>query len=77
MWRKVLRMYSHIETFDWFTKNAAKFDKYAGKWIAVLKGKLLAVSDSPKDLMKDPQVKGAKNPFITKIPLKEEAFSLL
>ncbi len=72
-----MAMYSHIEAFDWFTKNAAQFDKFAGKWVAVVKGKLLAVSDSPKLLMKDPQVIGAKSPFITKIPLNEEAFSLL
>ncbi len=70
-------MYSHIETFGWFTKNAAKFDKFAGKWVAVIKGRLLAVSDSPRQLFNNPLVKEAKNPFITKIPSKDEAFGLL
>ena len=68
---------SHIEIYDWLAQHAKELDKYAGKWVAVVKGRLLAVADSPKELLKNSEVREAKNPLITKIPFPDEAYSLL
>ncbi|MBI5225037.1 hypothetical protein HY989_04170 [Candidatus Micrarchaeota archaeon] len=65
------------ESYGWLATHGKELDKYAGKWVAVVKGGLLAVANSPKELFKLDKVKEAKDALITKIPYPEEAYSLL
>lgn len=70
-------MGSFYSNFEWLHKNSTKLEKYAGKWIAIAKGKVIGFADTMKGLYSIQEVKEAKDPLITKIPLPEEAYSLL
>ncbi len=63
--------------YFWLAENSESLDKYAGKWVAVSENQLLGVADSLKELMLKPEVKNVRNPLFTKIPLPQEAYSLL
>ncbi|MFH1200100.1 MAG: DUF5678 domain-containing protein [Candidatus Micrarchaeota archaeon] len=67
---------SHVAAHAWLARQGNRLDGLAGKWVAVTAGKVLAVADSPKELLKNQAVR-LRNPLITKIPLPEEAYSLL
>ena len=58
--------------YEWVASNPDYLEKYSGKWIAVV-GKKLAAADSLKELLAHPGLKGEKHPFVTKVPLPEEA----
>ena len=66
-----------VSSYNWLAENSESLDKYAGKWVAVASNKLVAVGDSLKLLLENPEVRRLKNPLLTKIPLAQEAYSLL
>lgn len=62
----------------WLSENPEEVNKYSGKWIAILKGKILASGDSVKSVMvtvKRMQILGL--PLITKVPRKDEELYVL
>lgn len=63
--------------YAWLASNSSTLDKYAGKWVAIVEGRVIAVAQSMKELMHNPEVQKEKSPLITKIPMPEEAYSLL
>ena len=63
--------------YAWLARNSAEADKYPGRWIAVVEGKILGSARSLKALMQMDEVKKASSPLFTKVPRPEEAFSLL
>jgi hypothetical protein len=63
--------------YNWLANHSSELDQYAGKWVAVVSGRVIAVADSIKKLLENSEVKKEKNPLITKIPMPEEAYSLL
>ena len=68
---------SIFSAHEWLARNGAEADKYPGKWIAVIEGKILGVSDSLKTLLNLEEVKKVKHPLITKVPTPDEIHSIL
>ena len=62
----------------WLSNNCEEVNKYSGKWIAILKGKILASGDTVMVVMeavKKMQIPDL--PLITKVPRKEEELYVL
>ena len=66
-----------LGSYNWLASHGSEADKYAGKWVAVVEGRVLGAADSVKELLKLPEVKAANKPLVTKIPRQEEADSVL
>lgn len=50
-----------------------KLDRYAGKWVAFVKGKIVAHNETLRDLMKEIDLKGIrKQASIFLVPRKDE-----
>jgi hypothetical protein len=62
--------------YSWSVKHSSELDKHAGKWVAISNDGPIAVSGTLKELMDKKDVKRL-NPFITRIPTKEEVLSVL
>lgn len=60
----------------WLAKHSGELDKFAGKWIAVIEGKVLGVANTLKELLALPEVKKTKQPFVTKVPKPEETTAI-
>lgn len=57
----------------WVSEHQKELAKYAGKWVAVLKNKLIATGDSINEVMQVVKEKGIKElPLVTMIPRKDE-----
>lgn len=62
----------------WISEHPETINKQSGKWIAVLKDKIVAVGDSIVEIKNILREKGIKElPLITKIPRKDEEMSIL
>lgn len=62
----------------WVSEHQDELGKYEGKWIAVLKGKLLAVGDSVEAVMKNIKKKNIKElPLVIMVPKKDEEMYVL
>jgi len=62
----------------WVSRNQAKLSCYAGKWIAVLKNKVVASGKTVKEVMEICEKKRIKAaPLVTKIPRPEENMYVL
>ena len=62
--------------YFWSVKHSTELDKHAGKWVAISNDGPIAISGTLKELMDKKEVK-TLNPFITRIPTKEEILSVL
>jgi len=62
--------------YSWSVRHSTKLDQYAGKWVAISKDGPIDVGITLKELMNKKDIKEV-NPFITRIPTKEEVFSIL
>jgi len=63
---------------EWISQHPQIISKQSGKWIAVLKDKIIAVGDSIAEIKRTLNKKGIKElPLITKIPRKDEEMSIL
>jgi len=57
----------------WVSKHQKELAKYAGKWIAVLRNKLIASGGSVTEVMQKVKEKGIKElPLVTMVPRKDE-----
>jgi len=62
----------------WLSEHSKEVEKFAGKWIAVLSNKILAVGDSTKSVMDEVKKKRIKKlPLVTKVPRKDEEMYIL
>jgi len=62
----------------WISEHSEIINKQSGKWIAVLKDKIVAVGDSITEIKNTLKEKGIKElPLITKIPRRDEEMSIL
>ncbi len=65
------------ENYRWLAAHGAELSKFAGKWIAVARNRVVAVSDSLKALMANPAVRRETEPLVTKVPMPEEGIAAL
>ena len=63
--------------YTWLATHGEAVSNYCGEWVAVANKKIIAHADSLKELLVNPSVKKEKQPFVTKIPLPEEAVASL
>jgi hypothetical protein len=62
----------------WLAKNYSEMEKYEGKWVAILNGKLVGVGDSPKEVIKKVKKKGIKDlPLLDLIPRKNKGIPII
>lgn len=55
------------------TSKKIKLDRYAGKWVAFVEGKIVAYNDNLSDLMKEIDLKGLrKKTSVFLVPRKDE-----
>ena len=63
---------------EWISRHPDIIDKYTGKWIAVLKDRVVASGDTIKEVNRELIKKGiAELPLITKVPRDDEEMSIL
>lgn len=65
------------ENYMWVAKHGAELDRHPGKWVAIDRAKIIAVSDNLVELAKMPEVKSARHPLFHLVPTEEEANSIL
>ena len=66
------KKYSTKESI-WVSNHQKQLAKYAGKWIAVSKSKLVSAGDSVSEVMQEVKKKGIKSvPLVTMVPRKDE-----
>jgi hypothetical protein len=65
-----------MEGYHWSVSHSAELDQYAGRWIAIGKDGIIAITASLKELLANKNVEKVK-PFITRIPTKQEILSIL
>jgi hypothetical protein len=71
-------MYKDKKELLWISEHSKEIEKYAGKWIAVLSNKVIAVGDSAKRVMEEVKKKRIKKlPLVTKVPRKDEEMYIL
>ncbi len=59
-------------------EDEEKLKRYSGKWIAVVKGKIVASGESVKEVMRKIKERGIKElPLVRKVPRKEEGYYIL
>lgn len=63
--------------YNWLATHGEVAANYCGQWVAVAQKKIIAHANSLKELLANPVVKKEKQPFVTKIPLPEEAAASL
>ena len=69
---------SQIRDSIWVSRHTSELDKYAGKWLAVLNGKLLATGNSAKQVMEKVKQKGIHElPLVIKQPKKSDGWYVL
>lgn len=62
----------------WISDHPEIINKQSGKWIAVLKDKIVAAGNSLEEIKKIVKEKGIKElPLITKIPRNDEELAIL
>ena len=62
----------------WISKNQAKLSCYAGKWIAVLKDKVVASGENLLEIVKKCRAKRIKgDPLFIKMPRPDEGMYVL
>ena len=63
---------------NWLSTHHEQIEGYAGKWIAILGDKILAIGESVESVMdKVAKLKLKELPLITKIPRKDEGTYVL
>ncbi len=63
---------------SWLSTHQDQVDEYAGKWIAILGDKILAIGESVESVMnKVAKLKLNELPLITKIPREDEGTYVL
>ncbi|MCD6094071.1 MAG: hypothetical protein J7J51_04730 [Candidatus Omnitrophica bacterium] len=63
---------------NWISTHQKELEAYAGKWIAVLGNKMIAIGSSTKEVMRIAKKKGIERlPLVTKIPRKDERMYVL
>ncbi len=72
-----MSMTALYDNYEWIASHGKSLNKFAGAWIAVVNRKVIASNESFKKLTANPQVKQAKHPFITRVPMPEEAIASL
>ena len=61
------------ENYEWLVRRSKEMSQYSGKWVAIARQQLIATADSMKELLANPAVTKERHPFITQLPLPEEA----
>lgn len=62
----------------WVSHNQSKLSSYAGKWIAVLKNRVVASGETVKEVIEIYKTKKLKGkPLVTKIPRPDEDMYIL
>ena len=62
----------------WLSNNCEEVNQYSGKWIAILKGKILASGDTVMSVMEAvKKMQIIDLPLITKVPRKDEELYVL
>ncbi len=62
----------------WVSRHAKALDKYSGRWIAVLNGKILATGSSAKQVMEKVKLKDIHElPLVIKQPKKSDGWYVL
>ena len=62
----------------WISEHSDIIDKHSGKWVAILKDKIVAVGENVNEIKSILIKKGIKGlPLITKIPRRDEELSIL
>ncbi len=63
---------------EWISSHREEVEKFTGKWIAVLNGKILATGDSVSNVMEVVRGKHIKGlPLVTKVPRRDEEMYIL
>jgi len=63
---------------NWISEHQEIIDEYSGRWVAILKDKLVAAGNSIEEVRKILKKKDIKElPLITKIPRQDEELSIL
>jgi hypothetical protein len=61
----------------WVSEHRDKLERYSGKWIAVLKNRVIASGDSVSEVMKKAAQKAKALPLVIKVPRKDEDLHVL
>ena len=62
----------------WISEHQEMINKYSGRWVAILKNKLVATGDSVEEIKRVLKERHIKElPLITKIPRQDEELSIL
>ncbi len=62
----------------WLSKHQKEAEKFSGRWIAILKDRIIASGDSVKAVMQEVEKKGIKElPLVMKVPRKDEEAYIL
>ena len=62
----------------WVSLHFDELEKYAGKWVAILEDKVIAVGDTVKEVMASVQESGVEeSPLVTLVPPKDEEMYVL
>lgn len=67
---------SHEESI-WISEHRDELAQYSGKWIAVLKDRVLASGDSVSEVMEKAARKTKRLPLVIKVPRKDEDLYVL
>lgn len=61
-------MTTNYSSYEWAVTQ--DLSKYAGKWISIVDRKIMAVGDTPSQVLEDTKLKTSKKPLLTKISNK-------
>jgi len=61
-----------LEESTWISEHQDELEEYAGKWIAVLKGRVLASGHSVVEVMEKVAQQTSELPLVVKMPRKDE-----
>jgi hypothetical protein len=63
------KMYDETNALEWVSSHLSELRReYAGKWLAVVDGRVAAASDNLPALLQMLEAEGIERPFITEIP---------
>ncbi len=66
------------DAYCWYATHGKEMQKYEGKWVAIVPGRVVASADSLKELMQFPEVKSVRyTALFTKVPREDESIIAL
>jgi len=66
-----------FEEDEWLAAHPEVLDPYPGKWVAVSGKEIVAVGDSPKEVLEIAKQKTSKIPMVFQVPRPDEGVLIL